>query len=92
MPPHILRYNASANGERQAVIAAAVGSPGRMLADIVSDLVSALGLPGRLRDAGVAEAQIGDVAAAALHDPLLASNSRPISSLETVLELLGQAW
>ena len=92
MLPHILRYNASVNGDRQAVIAAAVGSPGAMLADIVSDLVSALGLPGRLRDAGVAESQIGDVAAAALHDPLLASNPRPISSLETVLELLRQAW
>jgi maleylacetate reductase len=92
MLPHILRYNESVNGERQAVIAAAVGSPGRMLADIVADLVSALGLPGRLRDAGVAECRIGDVAAAALHDPLLASNPRPISSLETVLEILRQAW
>lgn len=92
MLPHILRYNAPVNGDRQAVIASAVGSPETMLADIVANLVSALGLPGRLRDAGVAESQIGDVAAAALHDPLLASNPLPISSLETVLELLRQAW
>jgi maleylacetate reductase len=56
------------------------------------DLVAALGLPVRLRDAGVTESQIGDVATAAVHDPLLASNPRPISSLEVVLELLKQAW
>lgn len=92
MLPHILRYNASVNGNRQAVIASAVGSPDMMLADIVSNLVAALGLPVRLRDAGVTESQIGDVATAALHDPLLASNPRPVSSLDVVLELLKQAW
>jgi maleylacetate reductase len=92
MLPHILRYNASVNGNRQAVIASAVGSPDMMLADIVSNLVVALGLPVRLRDAGVTESQIGDVATAAVHDPLLASNPRPISSLDVVLELLKQAW
>ena len=92
MLPHILRYNASVNGNRQAVIASAVGSPDMMLADIVSNLVAALGLPVRLRDAGVTESQIGDVAAAALHDPLLASNPRPISSLDVVLEILKRAW
>jgi maleylacetate reductase len=92
MLAHILRYNASVNANRQAVIASAVGSPDMMLADIVANLVAALGLPVRLRDAGVSESQIGAVAAAALHDPLLASNPRPISSLEVVLELLKQAW
>ena len=92
MLPHILRYNASVNGNRQAVIASAVGSPDMMLADILSNLVVALGLPVRLRDAGVTESQIGDVATAAVHDPLLTSNPRPISSLDVVLELLKQAW
>jgi maleylacetate reductase len=92
MLPHILRYNASVNANRQAVIASAVGSPDMTLADIVANLVAALGLPVRLRDAGVAESLIGDVAEAALHDPLLASNPRPISSLDVVLELLKQAW
>ena len=92
MLPHILRYNASVNGNRQAVLAWAVGSPDMMLADIVANLVAALGLPVRLRDAGVTESQIGDVATAALHDPLLASNPRPIASLDVVLELLKQAW
>jgi maleylacetate reductase len=92
MLPHVLRYNASVNGGRQAVIASAVGRPDLLLADIIANLVAALGLPVRLRDAGIAESRIGDVAAAAVHDPLLASNPRPITSLDVVLALLKQAW
>jgi maleylacetate reductase len=92
MLPHILRYNALVNGERQAVIAAAVGDGQTTLADTISGLVAHLGLPTRLRDSGVAEAALDAVADAALHDPLLATNPRPIASLEVIRELLAQAW
>ena len=92
MLPHVLRYNASVNADRQAVIASAVGSPATPLADIVAALISRLGLPTRLRDAGVPEEAIAAVAEAALHDPLLASNPRPIKSLTDVMLLLRQAW
>jgi maleylacetate reductase len=92
MLPHILRYNMELNGDRQAVIAAAVGRPGTPLADIVAQVVAHLGLPGRLRDAGVAEAVLGMVAEAALHDPMLATNPRPIRSIDVVKDLLRKAW
>jgi len=92
MMPHVLRYNASVNGDRQAVIAASVGKPNMPLADIVAGLISHLGLPTRIRDAGVSERAIAAVAEAALHDPLLASNPRPIKSLTDVRLLLEQAW
>jgi maleylacetate reductase len=92
MMPHVLRYNASVNGDRQAVIAASVGKPNMPLADIVAGLISHLGLPTRIRDAGVSERAIAAVAEAALHDPLLASNPRPIKSLIEVRLLLEQAW
>jgi maleylacetate reductase len=92
MLPHVLRYNAPVNGDRQAVIAAAVGSPTTPLADIVAALISRLALPTRLRDAGVQEKVMAAVAEAALHDPLLASNPRPIKSLSDVMLLLQQAW
>ena len=92
MLPHVLRYNASVNADRQAIIAAAVGSPTVPLADIVGSLISRLGLPTRLRDAGVQEKVMAAVAEAALHDPLLASNPRPIKSLSEVNQLLQQAW
>ena len=92
MLPHVLRYNASVNGDRQAVIASAVGRPTTPLADIVAALISHLGLPTRLRDAAVPEKVIAAVADAALHDPLLASNPRPIKSPDEVMLLLRQAW
>jgi maleylacetate reductase len=92
MLPHVLRYNASVNGDRQAVIASSVGSPTTPLSDIVAALISRLGLPTRLRDAGVPEKVIAAVAEAAIHDPLLASNPRPIKSLTELMLLLEQAW
>lgn len=92
MLPHVLRYNASVNGDRQAVIAARVGNPTTPLADIVASLISHLGLPTRIRDTGVSETVMAAVAEAALHDPLLAHNPRPIISLTDVRLLLEQAW
>src|SRR5882672_2999235 len=92
MLPHVLRYNASVNGDRQAVIAASVGNPTTPLADIVAGLISHLGLPTRIRDTGVSETVMAAVAEAALDDPLLASNPRPIKSLTEVRLLLEQAW
>src|SRR6266850_5809104 len=92
MLPHVLRYNASVNADRQSVIASAIGESHKSLADIIATLISRLGLPTRLRDAGVPEEVIAAVAEAALHDPLLASNPRPIKSLTDVRLLLERAW
>ena len=91
MLPHVLRFNAAFNGERQAVISAAVGQPGTPLADIVENLVKHLGLPGRLRDAKVSEAVLDKVAEAALHDHFLLANPVPMS-LEVIKDLLRKAW
>jgi maleylacetate reductase len=92
MLPHVLRYNASVNADRQAAIAASVGNPATPLADIVAGLILHLGLPTKIRDTGVPETVMAAVAEAALHDPLLASNPRPITSLSEVRLLLEQAW
>jgi maleylacetate reductase len=92
MLPHVLRYNAAVNSDRQAVIAAAVGKPATPLADIVAGLILHLGLPARIRDTGVSQTVMAAVAEAALHDPLLAANPRPITSLTEVQRLLEQAW
>jgi len=92
MLPHVLRYNASVNAERQAVIVASIGEVANPLADIVEGLVSHLGLPGRLRDAGISESVLAAVATAALNDPLMASNPRPIESITEIMQLLRQAW
>jgi maleylacetate reductase len=92
MLPHILRYNASVNGDRQAQLAATIGQPQTPLAEIIAELVVHLQLPSSLRAAGVSESVLGAVADAALHDPLLRSNPRPITELPDILKLLRQAW
>jgi maleylacetate reductase len=92
MLPHVLRYNMELNRDRQAAISVAVGQPDTPLADIVANMVTHLGLPSRLRDAGVSEAVLDSVAKAALHDPMLASNPRPIVSLDVARDILRKAW
>ena len=92
MLPHVLRYNAVVNADRQAALAAAIGQPEKPLADIIGDLIAYLKLTNRIRDAGVPESILGAVADAALHDPLLKSNPRPITRMEDVQLLIQQAW
>ncbi|MFC5741335.1 iron-containing alcohol dehydrogenase [Dyella tabacisoli] len=92
MLPHVLRYNAAVNGDKQHRLASSIDDSGRELADIVADLVQRLGLPGRLRDSGVDHAQLDAIAQMAIHDPLLALNPRPIESVGELLRLLQQAW
>ena len=92
MLSHVLRYNAVANADRQAAIAAAVGLPDTPLADIIGDLVETLRLPGRLRDAGLSRDSLDAIADASLDDPLIASNPRPIPTLKEVRQILEEAW
>jgi maleylacetate reductase len=90
--PHVLRYNASVNGQRQKAISEVVGQPDHSAADLVQDLVARLRLPGRLRDAGISRDILEAVSAAAMHDPWIATNPRPIDTPETVLAILEQSW
>jgi maleylacetate reductase len=92
MLPHVLRYNAPVNGVRQAALAEAVGQPGRPLADILTNLVAVLGLPERLRDAGVKAEQMEAIAAAAMQDPWVHSNPRPLPTQADVYRILQSAW
>ena len=91
MLPHVLRYNAAVDAQRQAVLAEAMGGGGRLLADFVSDLVRDLGMPTRLRDAGVREEQLATVADAAMRNPRVATNIRPFDE-NGMMQVLGAAY
>ncbi|MGE0484001.1 MAG: iron-containing alcohol dehydrogenase [Gammaproteobacteria bacterium] len=91
MLPHVLRYNHSVNGARQAELAAAMGDATTPLADQVQALVAALGLPGRLRDAGVAREQLPTLAEESLLDLWVPTNPRPLDAA-AILGLLEAAW
>jgi maleylacetate reductase len=91
MLPHVLRYNRSANGERQQLVAAALGHPGEDAADVLSNLIAELGLPRRLPDVGISPDQYPTIANNAMHDRWLHANPVRITSPEEVLKILEAA-
>lgn len=99
--PHTMRYNAEACADRLALVAGAMGIDTAGMADIevaqaaadgVAGLRRDLGLPERLRDAGVPEDGLELIAAATLHDRALATNPRPVSDAGPIMMVLREAW
>jgi maleylacetate reductase len=92
MLPHVLRFNAAVNPERQALVSEALGRPGEPAADVVAQLIAGLGLPGRLRDVGVKPEQLDRIAELSMHDRWIHTNPRKIEGPAVVRELLDAAW
>jgi len=92
MLPHVMRWNANATGRWQRQIADALGRPQADAADAVAELIAALGMPTRLRDAGVERSQLERIAAGALENMWVRSNPRRINSAADIVALLESAW
>ncbi len=91
MLPHVLRYNRSANAERQQLVAAALGHPGEDAADVLDHFIGELGLPRRLADVDIGPEQFASIATTAMHDKALHANPLRITSPEQVLKILEAA-
>lgn len=75
--PHVLEFNAPVVGHRYAALAAAMGLPaGADLAAALADLSAQVGLPARLSDIGVTQADIETAAPLAETDHTNATNPR----------------
>ena len=92
MLPHVLRFNEPVNADRQAWVSDALGRRGEPAANVVAELIAGLGLPGRLRDAGVTQAQLDQIAQESMHDRWVHTNPRPIEGPASVRALLEAAW
>ena len=101
MMPAVMAYNQDHVGDRQAWIADIMGcdlrhaSPMQAAAagrDAVAQLVHGLGLPSRLRDVGVGREDFAAIAHDAMQDLVVATNPRPVTSVEDVIELLEAAY
>ena len=90
MLPHVLRWNEKTTAERQKQLATTLNR--KNLADAIAELVKDLGLPSRLRDVGVQEAQLPAIAEEAAKTPAVRANPRPITGAPDVLEILRAAW
>ena len=101
MLPHGMRFNLHVTGDRQALIAAAMGiktqnmsdlEAGTAAADEVDQLNGRLGLPQRLRDVGVPEEGLILLAEDTMQDRQIYFNPKPIERKEQVLKILRNAW
>jgi maleylacetate reductase len=92
MLPHVLRFNYRVNAAKQARVSEALGRPGEPAAEVVGALIAGLGLPTRLRDAGVRQDQLDLIAANSMHDRWIHTNPRKIEGPSVVRELLDAAW
>jgi alcohol dehydrogenase class IV len=88
--PAILRFVAPAIGDRQAAIAEALGVDVPL--DIaVADLVARLCLPSRLRETGIARADLRQIAVNTFEEAHVVS-PLPIENAERLLSLLEELW
>ena len=79
---HFIRFNAAALGDRGVKLARAAGFDDLpAMADAVAALKQEVGLPMRLRDAGVAPADLDWLVEASFH-PFMNNNPRPVSPPE----------
>ena len=91
--PYAMRFNLDATRDGQERFARAIGaSSPEQAAGMVERLVLDLGLPGRLRDAGVPREALAEVArTAAETNPNVARNPKPVST-DDALAILEAAW
>jgi alcohol dehydrogenase class IV len=96
-----MEFNQDHVGDRQVWIAEAMGVDVRSLSvaeaseagrTAILELVKDLEQPQRLRDVGVEPADFPAIAQDALEDIIVATNPRPISSPDEVIELLQSAY
>jgi maleylacetate reductase len=92
MLPHVLRFNHLVNADKQARVSEALGRPDEPAAEVVAGLISALGLPTRLRDVGVKPEQLDVIAEGSMHDRWIHTNPRKIDGPAVVRTLLDTAW
>ena len=92
MLPHVMRYNHAYCARQMDRIAVALGRADGDASAAVGELVARLGLPSRLRDAGVQKNQIGRIAAGAMGNLWVCTNPRPITKQTEVEALLEAAW
>ena len=92
MMPHVMAHNRLAAAEAQLLIADALGRPDAPAHVAVGDLIASLGLPTRLRDAGVEPHHLPIIAEGSIGHPWIAGNIVPFRSTTELIALLEQAY
>jgi len=91
MLPAVMRWNKSANAEKQQMVSAAMGSPDKDAADALEELVADIGMPNCLSKVGVDPEKFEQIAEASMAVPWIPLNPRPISKTSEIMEILNLA-
>jgi alcohol dehydrogenase class IV len=99
--PHVIRFNAASTANELLPAAAAMGIPanGRAAAAVMEELaqrITQMGaemeLPQRLREVGIEQGDLRELAQLAFQDPTVQNNPRRIKEAGLIEALLNEAW
>ena len=88
MLPSVMRWNKSDNAERQELVSAAMGKPGKDAGDVLDSFIRDLGLPRSLQDVRIGPEQFDRIAQQAIATPWIPRNPRKIDGPAQVREIL----
>src|SRR3954462_1397385 len=91
MLPWVMRWNNSANGERQALVSEAMGRPGENAGDVLDEFIRGLGLPRSLSEGRFGPEHFDRIAEQAMATPWVPRNPRKIEGPAQVREILAMA-
>ena len=91
MLPFVMRWNKSVNAERQALVAEAMGAPGKDAGDVLDAFIRGLGMPRSLREVHVGAEHFDQIAEQAMRTPWVPRNPRKIDGPAQVREILMMA-
>lgn len=91
MLPAVMRWNKSANADRQALIAGAMGHPGQDAAEVLDGFIRGLGMPRSLAEVKVGKENFDRIATQAMGTPWVPRNPRRIDGPAQVREILELA-
>ncbi|MCO5118066.1 MAG: iron-containing alcohol dehydrogenase [Burkholderiaceae bacterium] len=92
MLPAVLEWNVTVDEGRQQAIATLLGAAGEPAGPALRAFLAGLGLPVRLREIGIDEAQLPAMAERYDGTGPIRTNPRPVAGPEDVLEILRLAW
>lgn len=101
MLPHVVRYNMDTCADKYVMIAQAMNiyakgmsdeEASEAVAEAITALTKRMGVPQRLRDVGVPEDGLVQLAEGTLSDGAIVYNPKPVFEAEEVLGIIKQAW
>jgi len=88
MLPAVMRWNKAVNAERQALVASAMGQPGKDAGDVLDAFIRGLGLPRSLQDVRIGPEHFDRIAEQAMGTAWIPRNPRKIDGPAQVREIL----